>query len=147
MGLIKEFKEFAIKGNMVDVAIGIIIGAAFNGVVDVLVKKIIMPPLSLLTERVKLSEKKILLREGFTGPDGKVILEELAIGYGAFIEVLLNFFIIGFTVFLIVKFMNRFRKKAEDPGIKTDVTPSKDIELLNSLNQLMKEQNELLRKK
>ncbi|HET8854853.1 MAG TPA: large conductance mechanosensitive channel protein MscL, partial [Salinimicrobium sp.] len=138
MGLIKEFKEFAIKGNMVDVAIGIIIGAAFNGVVDVLVKKIIMPPLSLLTERVKLSEKKVLLRDGITGPDGTVILEELAIGYGAFIEVLLNFLIIGFTVFLIVKFMNRFRKKAEDPSIKTEVTPSKDIELLNSLNQLMK---------
>lgn len=146
MSILQEFKEFAIKGNMVDVAIGIIIGAAFNGVVNVLVEKIIMPPLSLLTEQVKLAEKKILIREEILSPDGSLISPEIAIGYGAFIEVFLNFLIIGFCVFLIVKFMNRFRKKAEDPQDKT-VEPAKNIQLLSSLNDLIKEQNELLRKK
>lgn len=145
MGLIKEFKEFAVKGNMIDMAVGIIIGAAFNGVVDVLVKKIIMPPISLLTEGVKFTEKSYILREGIIAADGTMITEEVAIGYGALLEVLIDFLIIGFTVFLVVKFMNGFRKEAEDPKNKT-VAPAKDIELLTNLNELMQEQNELLKK-
>lgn len=144
MGLFKEFKEFAVKGNMIDMAVGIIIGVAFNGVVDVIVKKIIMPPISLLTEGVQFAEISYVLRERLVDPQGNVISDEIAIGYGALIEVLIDFFIIGFTVFIVVKFMNRFRKKAEDPKNKT-VAPAKDIELLTNLNELMQEQNELLR--
>ena len=146
MGLFKEFKEFAVKGNMIDMAVGIIIGTAFNRVVDVLVKQIIMPPFSMLTEGVKFGDRRYVLREGVAEADGVTPLEEIAIGYGTLIEVLVDFLIIGFTVFLVVKFMNRFKKKAEDPKDKTVVTP-KDIELLTNLNELMQEQNELLRKK
>ena len=135
---IQEFKNFAIKGNMIDMAIGIIIGTAFNKVVNVLVKKIVMPPLSLMTEGVNLSEKKYVLREAY----GDII--EVAIGYGELIEVLIDFAIISLTIFVVIKFMNRFQTKAEDPTNLEEITP-KNIELLANLEQLMKEQNEILR--
>ncbi|MFD2518703.1 large-conductance mechanosensitive channel protein MscL [Salinimicrobium flavum] len=146
MGLIKEFKEFAVKGNMIDMAVGIIIGTAFNKVVDALVKQVIMPPLSVLTGRIKYADRKYVLQEALPAVEGGEVTEEVAIGYGILIEVFIDFLVIGFTVFLVVKLMNRFRKKAEDPQNKTVATP-KDIELLNSLNDLMKEQNELLKNK
>lgn len=146
MKILKEFKEFAVKGNMIDMAVGIIIGTAFNRVVDVLVKQVLMPPLAMMTDGVKFSERKYILREGVSETDGIAAVEEVAIGYGTLIEVMIDFLIIGFTVFLVVKFMNRFKKKAEDPKNKTVVTP-KDIELLTNLNELMQEQNELLKKK
>ncbi|MBD1262500.1 large conductance mechanosensitive channel protein MscL [Maribacter polysiphoniae] len=135
---IQEFKDFAIKGNMMDMAIGIIIGTAFNKVVSVLVKKVIMPPLSLMTEDVHLADKKYILREAV----GDVT--EVAIGYGELIEVIVDFAIISFTIFAVIKFMNRFRTKAEDPTNKEEKTP-KNIELLANLEKLMKEQNEILR--
>jgi large conductance mechanosensitive channel len=97
-----------------------------------------MPPLSLMTEGVNLSEKKYVLREAL----GDV--NEVAIGYGELIEVLIDFAIISLTIFVVIKFMNRFRTKAEDPSNKEETTP-KNIELLANLEQLMKEQNEILR--
>jgi large conductance mechanosensitive channel len=145
MKLIQEFKEFAVKGNMVDIAIGVIIGASFNKVVDVLVKQIFMPPLSLLTNGVNWRNKKIILQEAII-ENGIPQSEEIAIGYGQLFEVLLDFFIIGLTVFLVVKFINIIRDKAEDPKDVTIKTP-KDIELLDELTVLMKKQNELLEKK
>ena len=144
-GFFKEFKEFAVKGNMIDMAVGIIIGTAFNRVVDVLVKQVIMPPLTLLTGRLSYADRKLLLREGTPAIDGTEATEEIAIGYGLLIEVFIDFLVIGLTVFLVVKFMNRFRNKADDPKDQTVPTP-KNIELLTSLNELMQEQNELLKK-
>jgi len=144
MKLIREFKEFTVKGNMADIAIGVIIGASFNKVVDVLVKQIFMPPLSLLTDGVNWRSKKILLREALV-ENGVAQSEEIAIGYGQLFEVLLDFFIIGITVFMVVKFINIIRDKAENPQDVTIKTP-KDIELLNELTVLMKKQNELLEK-
>lgn len=146
MKLFKEFKEFAVKGNMMDMAIGIIIGAAFNKVIDVLVKKVFLPPLSLLTDGVNFQDKRIILRESINDDAGAVITDEVAIGYGALGEVFLDFIIIGFTVFIVVKFMNRLRNKAQDTKDETVVTP-KDIELLTKLNELMEEQNALLKSK
>ncbi|MDR9456182.1 MAG: large-conductance mechanosensitive channel protein MscL [Salegentibacter sp.] len=145
MGLIKEFKEFAIKGNMVDMAVGIIIGTAFNAVVNTLVKEVVMPPLSLMTDGISFSEKKILLKEGVPEAEGVEAIQEVAIGYGALIETLLDFLIIGFTIFLVIKVINRFRRKAEDPKDTRETTP-KDIELLSKLTELMEEQNNLLKK-
>ena len=140
----KEFKEFAIKGNMIDIAVGVIIGAAFNKVIDTLVKKIIMPPISLLTDDFNFENKKLILREAVVVNE-KVIEEEVFIGYGELITVLINFFIIAWCVFLIVKLFNRLRNKAEDTKNKKVTTP-KDIELLTDLKEIMQEQNELLKK-
>ena len=133
------------KGNMVDIAIGVIIGASFNKVVDVLVKQIFMPPLSLLTQGVNWRNKKIVLREAIMD-NGKALTEEVAIGYGQLFEVMLDFLIVGLTVFLVVKFINIIRNKAEDPQDVSIKTP-KDIELLNEVTVLLKKQNDLLEKK
>lgn len=135
---IQEFKNFAIKGNMIDMAIGIIIGTAFNNVVNVIVKKVVMPPLSLLTDDVNLANKKLVLREA-----GEKA-EEVAIGYGELLETLIDFGIIALTIFVVLKGINKFRDKAENPDDAEVVTP-KNIELLSNLEKLMKEQNDLLR--
>lgn len=146
MKLFKEFKEFAVKGNMMDMAIGIIIGASFNKVIDVLVKKVLLPPLSLLTDGVNFQNRKIILKDAVNDASGTILTDEVAIGYGALGEALLDFMIIGFTVFIVVKFMNRLKNKAQDAKDETVVTP-KDIELLSKLTDLMEEQNKLLKTK
>jgi large conductance mechanosensitive channel len=144
MKLLKEFKEFAVKGNMMDMAVGIIIGASFNKVIDVLTKQVLMPPLSLLSDSVSFQNRKLILRDAVTDASGVISTSEVAIAYGALIEVLFDFLIIGFTVFILVKFMNRLRNKAQDPENETVVTP-KDIQLLSDLKGLMEEQNKLLK--
>ena len=118
-GLIKEFKEFAIKGNMIDLAVGMIIGAAFNALVSSLVNDVIMPVLGLLTGKVDFSQLYVAL-------DGKsyaTLAEAEAAGaacvkYGAFIGGLINFIIMAFVVFLIVKGINTVRAKAEEKAEK-----------------------------
>src|SRR5690625_1124072 len=110
--LYEEFKHFAIKGNMIDMAVGIIIGTAFNNVVSTIVKRVVMPPLSLLTEDVKLSNKKYILRHAAEN------VEEVAIGYGELIEALIDFVIIAFTIFVIFKYFNRIICKKEYQNMK-----------------------------
>ena len=144
MKLIQEFKEFAVKGNMIDMAIGIIIGASFNKVIDVLVKKVLLPPLSLLSNGINLESKKIILRESQTNSEGVFLVEEVAIRYGQFVETFLDFLIVGFTIFMVVKFINRLNKKAEDPTDKSISTP-KNIQLLMDMNSLLEEQNRILK--
>ena len=143
MKLLQEFKEFAVKGNMMDMAIGIIIGASFNQVIDVLVKQILLPPLSLLSDGINLDNKKLILRESQTNAFGDISVQEVAISYGQFIETFLDFLIVGFTIFMVVKFINRLNKKAEDPSDKTVSTP-KNIQLLMDMNSLLEEQNRIL---
>ena len=140
----QEFKEFAIKGNMVDMAVGIIIGASFNKMLNTLVDKIIMPPLSLLTEGVQFQNKEWVLRDAVVTADGKVTSDKIAIGYGEFLQVMIDFFIIAIVVFVVVKLMNNLRKKSEDTEDKAVETP-KNIALLDNLNKLMAEQNKILK--
>ena len=135
----QEFKDFALKGNMIDMAIGIVIGVAFNNVVSTLVKKVIMPPLSLLSSSVSLKDQKIILR------DASEKTAEVAIGYGELIEVLFDFVIIALAIFVVVKLMNRIRRKADDPKNKEVETP-KNIELLSNIEKLLEDQNKLLKK-
>ena len=146
MKLLQEFKEFAVKGNMMDMAIGIIIGASFNQVIDVLVKQVLLPPLSLLSDGINLDNKKFILRESQTNTLGEVSIQEVAISYGQFFETFLDFLIVGFTIFIVVKFINRLNKKAEDPSDTTISTP-KNIQLLMDMNELLNEQNKILKQK
>ena len=146
MTFLKDFKEFAVKGNMMDMAIGIIIGASFNKVIDILVKKVLLPPLSLLTQGVNFQQKHIILREATRDVNGNIISDQVAIGYGEFFGASLDFLIIGLTVFIVVKFLNSLKKRAQDPHDDTVTTP-KDIELLAKINKLMEEQNQLLKQK
>ena len=145
MKLLQEFKDFAVKGNMIDMAIGIIIGASFNSVIDVLVKKILLPPLSLLSSGVNLESLKLVLRPNQIDDLGNQVVEEVAINYGSFVETLLDFLIVGFTIFIVVKFINNLNRQAEDPKDQTVSTP-KNIELLTKMNVLLEEQNRLLKK-
>ena len=124
-GFFQEFKNFAIKGNMIDMAVGIIIGTAFNKVVSTIVKKVVMPPLSLLTDDVDLASKKLILREASAG------VVEVAIGYGELLD---------------VPNILWCHDLAEDPENKEVVTP-KNIELLSNIERLMKEQNALMKRK
>ena len=144
--LIQEFKDFAVKGNMMDMAIGIIIGASFNSVIDVLVKKVMMPPLSLLSDGVNLENKKLVLRKAQTNEIANLSVQEVAINYGQLIETFIDFIIVGFTIFLVIKFINKLNKKAEDPKDQTVSTP-RNIQLLTEMNELLKEQNKILKEK
>lgn len=139
--ILSDFKEFAIKGNMIDIAIGVIIGAAFNKVVDVLVKEIFLPPLSFLTDGINWQNKRWVLRESVV-ENGITRPEEIAIGYGKLIEAGVDFLIIGFTTFLVIRLINKLRNRAQDPEDKTVSTP-KDIELLSKISKMMEEQLEL----
>lgn len=142
VSFLKEFKEFAIKGNMIDIAIGVIIGTAFNKVVEVLVKEVFMPPLSFLTDSIDWASNKWVLREAIT-EEGFATKGEIAIAYGKLIEVSADFIIIGFTVFFVVKVMNTLKRKAQDPTDVTVKTP-KDIELLSRVADLLETQNRIL---
>jgi len=142
--LIQEFKDFAVKGNMMDMAIGIIIGASFNSVIDVLVKKVMMPPLSLLSDGVNLENKKLILRNAQPNEIAELSVQEVAINYGQLIETFIDFLIVGFTIFLIIKFINKLNKQAENPKDQRVPTP-KNIELLLEMNELLKEQNKILK--
>jgi large conductance mechanosensitive channel len=126
MKVIKEFKEFAIKGNMIEMAVGIVIGASFNSVVDVLVKNVLLPPLSLLSDGVNFQDKKIILRKRISD------LNEVSIDYGLLINTLVDFFIVGFTIFIIVKFFNSLKRKSEDITENSIETP-KNIVLLTQI--------------
>lgn len=142
--LLQEFKEFAVKGNMMDIAIGVIIGTAFNKVVNTLVKEVLMPPLSFMTQGKNWENKKVVLREAVALDNGSKV-EEIAIGYGKLIEAGVDFLVIAFTVFIVVKLMNKLKKKADDPKNVTVVTP-KNIELMNKTNELLENQNMYLQK-
>ena len=140
--IFNEFKEFALKGNMIDIAIGVIIGTAFNKVVDALVKNVFLPPLSFLTDGASFENSKIILRDAVV-ENGNTTITEIAIGYGKFIEASIDFFIIALTVFMVVKVMNRLKNKAEDVEDKSVTTP-KNIELLTKMTDLLEKQNEML---
>ena len=138
MKIINEFKEFAIKGNMFDMAIGIIIGVAFNKIVSSLVNDIILPSLSLIIGKVNFQNLNIVLQEETIDNTGIIIQELVSIKYGNFIQVMFDFLIITVTVFLVIKIFNKLRRKAENEQDTTVSTP-RDIELLSEIRDLLKE--------
>jgi len=104
MGMISEFKEFAMKGNVVDMAVGIIIGAEFGKIVNSLVNDVIMPPIGLAIGGVNFKDLKLVIQKGSEG------VAEVAVGYGAFIQSVFNFVIIAFAIFMMIKAINSLRK-------------------------------------
>lgn len=135
--VLKEFKEFAIKGNMFDMAIGIIIGMAFNKVVSSLVEDLILPIFASILGKVKFANLSYILKEEEIDPNGNVIQELVTISYGSFIQHSIDFLIIALTVFLVVKTFNRLKKKAENNEDKSVPTP-REIELLAEIRDLLK---------
>jgi len=136
MKFFKEFKEFAIKGNMFDMAIGIIIGAAFSKIVTSLVHDMIMPSIGFIIGKVNFGNLKIVLQDQAMDDSGKIIQELVAINYGNFIQVIFDFSIIALTIFIVIKVFNSLRKKAEDEKDTSIPTP-KNIELLAEIRDLL----------
>ena len=136
MGLFQEFREFAVRGNVVDLAVGIIIGAAFNGIVKSLVDQVIMPPIGLAMGGLDFSELKYVLKP--EDPTTEAI-EEVAIQYGAFANTIVQFLIVAFVVFLLVKGINNMRRKqAEEPQPAPPPAPTPSEALLTEIRDLLK---------
>ncbi len=113
MGFFQEFKEFAVKGNAMDMAVGIILGTAFNKIVNSIVADIIMPPIGLVLGGTEFSRLRFILQEQVLDPTGTVATPEVAIRYGLFINNMIDFLIIAMSVFVVVKIMNRLIRQRE----------------------------------
>ncbi len=141
MKFLNEFKEFAIKGNMFDMAIGIIIGAAFSKIVTSLVHDLIMPALGFLIGKVNFKNLKVVLQEETIDNNGNIVQELIAIAYGNFIQVIFDFSIIAITIFIIIKVFNILRKKAENEK-ETSVPTPRNIELLAEIRDILSAKSE-----
>lgn len=135
MGMISEFKEFAMRGNVVDLAVGVVIGAAFGKIVTALVDKIVMPPIGLLVGGVDFSKWVWTLKQASVDAAGEAV-PAVAIGIGEFVNTLIQFVIVAFAIFLVVKAMNRVARKEPPPP----AAPSEDIVLLREIRDSLKNQ-------
>ena len=134
---IQEFKEFALKGNVMDMAVGIIIGGAFGKIVSSLVNDIIMPPIGLITGS-SFDDAKVILREAQTdAASGEVLKEAITLNWGSFVQTTVDFLIIAFCIFVLIKAMNSFRKKEAEQPEAPAPTPE-DIELLREIRDELK---------
>ena len=145
MGFIKEFQEFAVRGNVMDMAVGVIIGGAFGKIVTSLVNDIIMPPLGLITGN-GFADLKLVLKPGVaavTDASGNIVtpeVAEVALNYGNFIQNTVDFIIIAFVIFLLIKGMNSLRKK-EEPAPAAPAEDPADIALLKEIRDELKKRN------
>ncbi len=129
--MLNEFKKFALKGNVIDLAVGVIIGAAFGKIVTSLVNDIIMPTLGLLLGKINLTDFKLVIKQATE------TVPEVAIRYGVFLQSVLDFLIISLSVFLFVKLLSKAKKKEEEKPKVKEVAP--DIVLLQEIRDLLKQ--------
>jgi large conductance mechanosensitive channel len=137
MGLLKEFKDFAVRGNVVDLAVAVIIGAAFGRITSSLVADILMPPIGLLVGGVDFTDLVVVLREAYISPAGDQI-SAVTINYGNFIQVLIDFIIIAFSIFLVVQLINNLKRKEELAATPPPPTVNKQEILLEEIRDLLK---------
>ncbi len=142
MGIVKEFKEFAVKGNMLDMAVGIIIGGAFGKVVSSLVNDVLMPPLGMLIGKVDFTNLKATLQKGHDAVmEGAAVVapevSEVTINYGMFIQNIIDFTIVAFAIFMVIKAMNSLKKKEVEVPAEP-APPSEEVELLKEIRDLLK---------
>ena len=142
MGIVKEFKEFAVKGNMMDMAVGIIIGSAFGKIISSLVNDVLMPPLGMLLGKVDFTNLKAVLQKGNDAVmDGAAVItpavSEVSINYGMFIQTMIDFTIVAFCIFLVIKGMNSLKKK-EEAAPAAPAPPSDEVQLLKEIRDLLK---------
>ncbi|MBN2212097.1 MAG: large-conductance mechanosensitive channel protein MscL [Sedimentisphaerales bacterium] len=135
MGMLKEFKDFALRGNVVDMAVGIIIGGAFGKIVTSVVNDIVMPPIGMLIGGVDFADLKWELKEAVGNAAGEVITPAVTINYGMFINVVINFLIIAWAIFIVIKALNSFKKKQE---AAPPPAPPKQEVLLEEIRDLLK---------
>ncbi len=131
MGMMSEFKEFAVKGNVVDMAVGIIIGAAFGKIVSSFVGDVVMPPIGLMIGGVDFSNLSFVLQAASEG------VEEVKLNYGKFLQTVFDFVIVAFAIFMAIKAMNSLKKKEEEAP-KAPPKPSNEEVLLSEIRDLLK---------
>lgn len=138
--MLKEFKKFALRGNVIDLAVGVVVGGAFSKIVSSLVNDLIMPLLGLIVGRVDLTALKVVLREATeTAP-------ALAITYGAFLQNVLDFLVISFSIFMAIRMLNNLKRQEEEPKEEKPkepeiVEPSAEERLLMEIRDLLKQNN------
>ena len=132
MGMMKEFKEFAMKGNVVDMAVGIVIGAAFGKIVSSFVKDVLMPPIGVLMGGVNFSDLSITLKEA-VGKTPAVVVK-----YGVFIQTVIDFAIVAFAIFILIKGINAMKRKEEETPAAPPEPPKEEI-LLTEIRDILKE--------
>ena len=135
MGFITEFKEFVSRGKVIDLAIGVVIGGAFQKIISSLVSDVIMPPLGVLIGGVNFRELKFTLKHSVTDASGKIISEAVTLNAGLFIQTVFDFLIIAFSIFIAIKAINRFNKKKE--GKIASMT--NEEKLLTEIRDLLKQ--------
>ena len=139
MKFLDDFKKFAMRGNVVDLAVGIIIGGAFGKIVSSVVNDIIMPPIGLLVGGVNFTDLKWQMKGPILDDAGKVVKEAVTLNYGTFIQTTVDFLIIAFAVFMVVNLMNRLAKKGEVPAPPpAPPQPSSEERLLMEIRDLLK---------
>lgn len=139
MGMLKEFKEFAMRGNVMDMAVGVIMGGAFGKIVSSIVSDVVMPPVGLLVGGVNFTDLKIILKHATTDAAGHAV-PAVTLNYGNFIQTTFDFLIIAIAIFLVIKGINSFhQKKADEPA--AEPPPSKEEILLTEIRDLLKAQN------
>lgn len=137
MGFIKEFKEFAMRGNVIDLAVGVVIGGAFGKIVTSLVDDLIMPVIGVVTGGVDFSEKKIVIKDAVLNPDGTELASAVTLNYGNFINVIIQFLIIAFCIFVVIKGINSLKKKEEEAPAAPPA-PSNEEVLLAEIRDLLR---------
>jgi len=135
-----EFKEFAMKGNVIDMAVGVIIGGAFGKIVSSLVNDVIMPVVGIATGGLDFKEHKLILKEAVMNGE-EIVTPEVAMTYGMFIQNIVDFLIVAFCIFMAIRVMNRLKKKTEEAPAPAPA-PSKEEVLLTEIRDLLKQQNE-----
>ena len=139
----EEFKAFAMRGNVIDLAVGVVIGGAFGKITTSIVNDIIMPFISMITGGVSFEEWKWVLREGVEATESVEAVAEVAVNYGNTIAIIIDFIIIAFAVFCMVKAINSLHKKTEEPAPEPapEPEPSAEEKLLTEIRDLLKEKN------
>jgi len=135
MSFFKQFKEFAVKGNVLDLAVGVIIGAAFGKIVSSFISDVVMPPLGLLIGGVDVKHLSLVLKDATTDANGAVV-EAVTLNYGMFIQNVVDFTFIAFVIFVAIKGIHTLKKKEEAPEEKPEATPTE--KLLEEIRDLLK---------
>lgn len=137
MSMLQEFKDFAMKGNVVDMAVGVIIGGAFGKIITSVVADVIMPPIGVLLGGVNFSDLAVTIQEASKTAAG-VDVPAVMISYGKFIQTVIDFTIVAMVIFLVIKLMNSLKKKAEEAPVLTPPAPTNEELLLTEIRDLLK---------
>jgi len=139
MKILKDFKEFAVRGNVIDLAVGIIIGAAFGKIISSVVNDIIMPPIGLLVGGIDFKDIAVTMKNAVVDPaTGKILKEAVTLKVGNFIQTVVDFLIVAFAIFMMIKGISNINRKKAEEAPAAPPAPTKDQELLTEIRDLLK---------